>query len=131
MLGASNEYTSTVRGLKPDAKKHQTYVDVQQLTGTPLQGGKRVQFNMFLKTINRITITENLTTVLMPAIWIDEGIQLNDEMVDFLKQKLINSLRLLDIFYWMALTGGIVTGMIGFIYYAVHRRKSVKEHSLT
>uniref|UniRef100_A0A1B0A289 Sensory neuron membrane protein 2 n=1 Tax=Glossina pallidipes TaxID=7398 RepID=A0A1B0A289_GLOPL len=72
MLGASNEYTSTVRGLKPDAKKHQTYVDVQQLTGTPLQGGKRVQFNMFLKTINRITITENLTTVLMPAIWIDE-----------------------------------------------------------
>uniref|UniRef100_A0A240SWY4 lysozyme n=1 Tax=Glossina morsitans morsitans TaxID=37546 RepID=A0A240SWY4_GLOMM len=158
MLGASNEYTSTVRGLKPDAKKHQTYVDVQQvkeqtekkflLTGTPLQGGKRVQFNMFLKTINRITITENLTTVLMPAIWIDEvksnciclfkiciiffiicllniieyfqfvGIQLNDEMVHFLKQKLINSLRLLDIFYWMALTGGIITGMIGFIYYA-------------
>ncbi|KAL9905933.1 sensory neuron membrane protein 2 isoform 3-T3 [Glossina fuscipes fuscipes] len=131
MLGASNEYTSTIRGLKPDAKKHQTYVDVQQLTGTPLQGGKRVQFNMFLKTINRITITENLTTVLMPAIWIDEGIQLNDEMVDFLKQKLINNLRLLDIFYWMALAGGIVTGMIGFIYYAVHRRKSVKEHSLT
>uniref|UniRef100_A0A1A9WIY5 TAFH domain-containing protein n=2 Tax=Glossina TaxID=7393 RepID=A0A1A9WIY5_9MUSC len=72
MLGASNEYTSTIQGLKPDAKKHQTYVDVQQLTGTPLQGGKRVQFNMFLKTINRITITENLTTALMPAIWIDE-----------------------------------------------------------
>lgn len=43
-----------------------------QLTGVPLQGGKRVQFNMFLKSINRITITENLTTVLMPAIWVEE-----------------------------------------------------------
>lgn len=27
---------------------------------------------MFLKSINRITITENLTTTLMPAIWVEE-----------------------------------------------------------
>lgn len=43
-----------------------------QLTGTPLQGGKRVQFNMFLKPINQITLTENLTTSLVPTIWVEE-----------------------------------------------------------
>lgn len=31
MLGAANEYRRTVRGLRPDAKKHQTFVDVQHV----------------------------------------------------------------------------------------------------
>lgn len=31
MLGASNEYRKMIRGLKPDAKKHQTFVDVQSV----------------------------------------------------------------------------------------------------
>ncbi|XP_073836371.1 sensory neuron membrane protein 2 isoform X2 [Musca autumnalis] len=125
MLGASNEYTKTIKGLKPDAKIHQTFVDVQHLTGTPLQGGKRVQFNMFLKSINRISITENLTTSLMPAIWVEEGIQLNDEMVAFFKKRLINTLKTLDIIHWAALFGGFGVAAICLIYYVVQRRKPV------
>ncbi|CAD7002438.1 unnamed protein product [Ceratitis capitata] len=127
MLGASNEYTKMIRGLRPDAKKHQTFVDVQHLTGTPLQGGKRVQFNMFLKSINRIAITENLTTVLMPAIWVEEGIQLNSEMVAFFKKKLINSLKTLNIIHWASICGGIGVAAICLIYYVIQRRKPVAE----
>nr|QEO32906.1 sensory neuron membrane protein 2 [Delia antiqua] len=123
MLGASNEYTKMIRGLKPDAQKHQTYVDVQHLTGTPLQGGKRVQFNMFLKSINRISLTENLTTVLMPAIWVEEGIQLNNEMVAFFKKRLINTLKTLNVVHWASLCGGIGVAAMCLIYYVVHRRK--------
>ncbi|KAH8398402.1 hypothetical protein KR215_012028 [Drosophila sulfurigaster] len=127
MLGASNEYRKMIRGLKPDAKKHQTFVDVQSLTGTPLQGGKRVQFNMFLKSINRITITENLTTVLMPAIWVEEGIQLNGEMVKFFKKKLINTLKTLDIVHWVGLCGGLGIAAISLIYYIYQRGRQEEE----
>ncbi|XP_034108646.1 sensory neuron membrane protein 2 isoform X2 [Drosophila albomicans] len=127
MLGASNEYRKMIRGLKPDAKKHQTFVDVQSLTGTPLQGGKRVQFNMFLKSINRITITENLTTVLMPAIWVEEGIQLNGEMVKFFKKKLINTLKTLDIVHWVGLCGGLGIAAISLIYYIYQRGRQEDE----
>ncbi|XP_068142736.1 LOW QUALITY PROTEIN: sensory neuron membrane protein 2 [Drosophila tropicalis] len=126
MLGASNEYRKMVRGLTPDAKKHQTFVDVQSLTGTPLQGGKRVQFNMFLKSINRITITENLTTVLMPAIWVEEGIQLNGEMVAFFKKKLINTLKTLNIVHWAALCGGMGVAVICLLYYIYQRGRSAE-----
>ncbi|XP_036672331.1 sensory neuron membrane protein 2 isoform X2 [Drosophila suzukii] len=126
MLGASNEYRKMIRGLKPDAKKHQTFVDVQSLTGTPLQGGKRVQFNMFLKSINRIGITENLPTVLMPAIWVEEGIQLNGEMVAFFKKKLINTLKTLNIVHWATLCGGIGVAVICLIYY-VYQKGRVEE----
>ncbi|XP_052846716.1 sensory neuron membrane protein 2 isoform X1 [Drosophila gunungcola] len=126
MLGASNEYRKMIRGLKPDAKKHQTFVDVQSLTGTPLQGGKRVQFNMFLKSINRIGITENLPTVLMPAIWVEEGIQLNGEMVAFFKKKLINTLKTLNIVHWATLCGGIGLAVICLIYY-IYQKGRVEE----
>ncbi|XP_039229640.1 sensory neuron membrane protein 2 isoform X3 [Drosophila yakuba] len=126
MLGASNEYRKMIRGLKPDAKKHQTFVDVQSLTGTPLQGGKRVQFNMFLKSINRIGITENLPTVLMPAIWVEEGIQLNGEMVAFFKKKLINTLKTLNIVHWATLCGGIGVAVMCLIYYIYQRGRVVE-----
>ncbi|XP_016969029.1 sensory neuron membrane protein 2 isoform X3 [Drosophila rhopaloa] len=126
MLGASNEYRKMIRGLKPDAKKHQTFVDVQSLTGTPLQGGKRVQFNMFLKSINRIGITENLPTVLMPAIWVEEGIQLNGEMVAFFKKKLINTLKTLNIVHWATLCGGIGVAVMCLIYY-IYQKGRVEE----
>lgn len=126
MLGASNEYRKMIRGLKPDAKKHQTFVDVQSLTGTPLQGGKRVQFNMFLKSINRIGITENLPTVLMPAIWVEEGIQLNGEMVAFFKKKLINTLKTLNIVHWATLCGGIGVAVACLIYYIYQRGRVVE-----
>ncbi|XP_064544794.1 sensory neuron membrane protein 2 isoform X2 [Drosophila montana] len=126
MLGASNEYRKMIRGLKPDAKKHQTFVDVQTLTGTPLQGGKRVQFNMFLKSINRISITENLTTVLMPAIWVEEGIQLNGEMVKFFKKKLINTLKTLDIVHWAGLCGGMGVAVLSLLYYTYQRGRPAK-----
>ncbi|XP_055846378.1 sensory neuron membrane protein 2 isoform X1 [Episyrphus balteatus] len=127
MLGASNEYSKMIRGLKPDVKKHQTYVDVQYLTGTPLQGGKRVQFNMFLKSINRITLTENLTTVLMPAIWVDEGIQLNAESVQLLKSKLLNSLNILNIIHWSMLCAGIAITLTSTMFYFAFRNKPEDE----
>lgn len=43
-----------------------------QNTGYPIRGGKRVQFNMFLRAIDQIDITKNLLTVLLPILWIDE-----------------------------------------------------------
>lgn len=127
MLGASKEYSKMIRGFKPDEKKHQTYVDVQYLTGTPLQGGKRVQFNMFLKSINKITLTENLTTVLMPTIWVDEGIQLNAESVQLLKSKLLNSLNILNIVKWSLLCAGIALTATSTMFYFAFRNKPEDE----
>lgn len=37
-----------------------------------MRGGKRVQFNMFVRKIDQIDLTQNLRTVLMPMLWVDE-----------------------------------------------------------
>ncbi|XP_055380715.1 sensory neuron membrane protein 2 [Condylostylus longicornis] len=117
MLGAANEYNTMVHGLKPNMKKHKTFVDVEINTGIPLRGGKRIQFNMFLKPIKRIKLTENLRISLVPSIWIEEGIALSPQMVRTLKSKLINTLDILNTIYLTILVSGVgLTIMSSFLY---------------
>ncbi|CAD7081921.1 unnamed protein product [Hermetia illucens] len=125
MLGAAQEYRKLVKGLEPNLKKHETFIEVQHLTGTPLQGGKRVQFNMFLKPINQITLTENLTTSLVPTIWVEEGIALNQEMVNVLKKSLINTLAVLDIVHYTLFIAGIIVAVVSVVIFISQRQKRV------
>lgn len=87
MFGTAAEYR-TINGLKPDAKKHLIFADIEpvcidsigiefqmfdkfgyfvQNTGYPVRGAKRLQLNMFLKRINQIDVTEKLQTALFPV----------------------------------------------------------------
>ena len=89
-----------------------------QHTGTPLRGGKKVQFNMFLRKIDRITVTENLRTTLFPVLWVEEGIELNDDMVNLIKGDLVNVLILLDFVQWTLIGFGsaLAVGMFSYFF---------------
>lgn len=53
-----------------------------------------------------------------------QGIQLNDEMVAFFKERLINTLKTLNIIHWASLFGGFGFAAICLIYYVVNRRET-------
>ncbi|XP_065087461.1 sensory neuron membrane protein 2 isoform X2 [Ochlerotatus camptorhynchus] len=124
MMGAAQEYTSLIDGLHPDPEKHQIFVDVEPLTGTPLNGGKRVQFNMFLRRIDSIRLTDRLQTTLFPVLWIEEGIALNEDMVKLIDDSLMKILTLLDIVQWVMIGSGLVLAIIMPIVYFTKRRPS-------
>lgn len=71
-LETATEYTSLIDGLTPDEDKHRTFVTVEKNSGTPLKGGKRVQFNMFLSNDRDFPLTRTLPRVLLPLLWVDE-----------------------------------------------------------
>jgi lysosome membrane protein 2 len=52
---ADPRYNLMVDGLEPNEEKHNIFLDVEPRTGAPLNGGKRLQFNMFLKKIDQIS----------------------------------------------------------------------------
>jgi lysosome membrane protein 2 len=54
-LDADNRYGLLIEGLNPTQEKHGIFMDIEPMTGTPLRGGKRMQFNMFLKQIDKIS----------------------------------------------------------------------------
>lgn len=43
-----------------------------QLTGTPVKVSKRMQFNMFIGPVERVTLMRNIKTALHPIFWIEE-----------------------------------------------------------
>uniref|UniRef100_A0A8D8NYF0 Sensory neuron membrane protein 2 n=4 Tax=Culex pipiens TaxID=7175 RepID=A0A8D8NYF0_CULPI len=124
MMGAAEEYTSLIDGMHPNPEKHQIFVDVEPLTGTPLNGGKRVQFNMFLRRIDSIRLTDRLPTTLFPVLWIEEGIALNEDMVKLIDDSLMKILTILDIVQWTMIAIGLFLAISMPILYFTKRRPS-------
>ncbi|XP_053689569.1 sensory neuron membrane protein 2 isoform X2 [Sabethes cyaneus] len=122
MMGADEQYSSLIEGFHPDPEKHQIFVDVEPLTGTPLNGGKRVQFNMFLRRIDSIRLTDRLQTTLFPVLWIEEGISLNEDMVKLIDDSLMKILTLLDIIQWSMIGAGLLLAIVMPIVYFAKRK---------
>jgi len=65
-----------VKGLKPDLRKHESYIDVDPVTGVALKGRKRLQINAYVR--RHKTGHKNKDTV-VPIMWIEEGQDITDE----------------------------------------------------
>jgi hypothetical protein len=144
---ADPRYNLMVDGLEPNEEKHNIFLDVEPRTGAPLNGGKRLQFNMFLKKIDQISetfslpmlrtrtqflfflaLTENFKNPrLFPVLWVEESIELNDELVGMIKSDLINVLRLIDILQWtfVGIGAALFVGML--IWFFIARKKRVNK----
>lgn len=88
------------------------------MTGTPLYAKKRFQFSFPMHKVNKIDISQNLPTVLLPFIWVEEGIELPDFLITKLNNELFRVLKFLDVVRWLItiLGAGIVSGGVGLYY---------------
>lgn len=144
-LDTSEEYTSLVEGLNPDPELHKTMVILepvrvllptryrsshiciniflisQQNTGNPLVGHKRAQFNMFIRPIPGFESMANIKTALIPILWVDEGILLNEEMITLMRTTLIDRLVLVDVLHWVLFGGGLAIFVVFLIWYLCTR----------
>lgn len=84
-------------------------------------GHKRAQFNMFIRPITGVEVTQNIRTALVPIVWVDEGILLNEDMVNLLKETLINRLVLVDVLHWVLFGGGLAIFVVFLIWYLCTR----------
>ncbi|KAJ8737630.1 hypothetical protein PYW08_000225 [Mythimna loreyi] len=97
-LFADIRYRDSVIGMRPHEESHKIFIDIEPNTGTPIRGAKRAQFNIFSRSVRSIPPTQNLRTALVPILWIEEAINLPSEFVEELSDRLLSSLRLVDIF---------------------------------
>lgn len=86
---------------------------------------------MFIKKVNQIDVTQKLQTVLMPILWLDEGIELNDEMQSMIKDRLLIVLLVLKIIYYALMAGGAVVFIVCSTWYLIRRQSSTKITPLT
>ncbi|XP_020706323.2 sensory neuron membrane protein 2-like isoform X2 [Athalia rosae] len=72
-LYGAESILSSIRGIRPDPKKHAAYVIIEPLTGTPLVGTKKMQLNMILQQ-QQVRLLANVSRAVFPLVWVDEGL---------------------------------------------------------
>lgn len=84
---------------------------------------------MFLRKVDSIALTKNLKTTLFPIVWVDEGIELNDKMVDMVNSGLINVLFYLEMVQWGSVGIGLVL-IVACSAWFVMKHKKVRSQSV-
>lgn len=96
-----------------------------------MRAAKRVQLNMFIKKVNQIDVTQKLPTALLPILWIDEGIELNEELQKMIKNRLLIILLLLKIVHYTLVAGGILVFIVFSIWYLIRRHQQQSSTKIT
>nr|QMS80369.1 sensory neuron membrane protein [Histia rhodope] len=120
---ASEEILSYIaEGIDAVKEKHKSYVYIDPSTGVPLDGLKRLQFNIELRKIPNIKQFENVKTGLFPLLWIEEGAVLPESLLSELRQG-HTMIKYVEVFRWVLLAVAlIVTAVSGYL---VARAKSL------
>ncbi|CAH0389943.1 unnamed protein product [Bemisia tabaci] len=127
----SRVYSRTIEGLKPDPQKHDTYMDLEQYTGTPLRGYRRFQINMFLRKNEHVRILNKVPTALVPIVWLDEGCELTEKEIDLVNSLLYNILRIIAAVKWLWMTVGVLLVLAGPAMFVYKRLKEQNENAQT
>ncbi|KAL0839273.1 hypothetical protein ABMA28_016032 [Loxostege sticticalis] len=73
-------------GVSPDKEKHNTFVYLEPVTGVVLKGVRRLQFNIELRNMEMVPQLEKVSTGLFPLLWIEEGAELPESVLQELRQ---------------------------------------------
>uniref|UniRef100_A0A669D416 Scavenger receptor class B, member 2a n=1 Tax=Oreochromis niloticus TaxID=8128 RepID=A0A669D416_ORENI len=76
---ADRAYINAIDGLNPNKEEHETYFDLQPMTGVPIRACKRAQLNMILKRVAGFPKTKNITETIFPIMFVNEMATIDDE----------------------------------------------------
>lgn len=99
-----------VEGLTPSAANHDTFIDIEPMTGAVLRVRRRLQVNAELFPSDAFEASKSLNgTIIHPWIWIDQSIVVPDDLAQKLENKLTKIVRMVRILCYAALiTGPII-----------------------
>nr|ALG36152.1 sensory neuron membrane protein 1 [Sclerodermus sp. MQW-2015] len=111
------KYLKLVKGLEPDESKHAITMDFEPMTATPINGRKRLQFNIMVEPVEKFKLMKNFPSCLFPLFWVEEGILLDDMFVNKVKV-VFKAMMAVAILKWLNVLGGLgMCGASGYLYY--------------
>lgn len=102
---------NAVDGMAPLASAHDTFIDIEPMTGAVLRVSRRLQVNVEMVTHEGFEASKvlNKKHLIHPFIWLDQSITIPDELAQKLENKLTKMVRLVRISCYSALiTGPII-----------------------
>lgn len=84
-LDASDYYRKQLNGLHPNRTKHESYIDIEPQTGTPVDFIARIQVNVDLQTAG--TSQPKMASLIMPTMWQSLAIHITPEIANTIEQQ--------------------------------------------
>ncbi|XP_067413141.1 lysosome membrane protein 2 isoform X2 [Emydura macquarii macquarii] len=121
---ADEKYVKDIKGMHPRKEDHETFLDINPLTGMLVRAAKRMQINVYVRKLDEFIETGSVRTLVFPVVHVNESVLIDDASAKKLKNVLFEATVVTSIpFIIMAL--GIILG-VGFIVF-VCRPPGTKE----
>ncbi|GCB71273.1 hypothetical protein scyTo_0001509 [Scyliorhinus torazame] len=97
-LYATDKIVNAVDGLSPNKEEHETFLDVEPVTGFTLRVAKRIQINLMFKPSKKIKILKNIKEpIFFPLVWLNETGTVDDETAKVFRGSLTTPMTALGI----------------------------------
>ncbi|XP_004647481.1 lysosome membrane protein 2 [Octodon degus] len=122
---ADERFISAIQGLHPNKEDHETFVDINPLTGIILRAAKRFQINIYVQKLDDFIETGDIRTMVFPVMYLNESVLIDKETARRLKSVINTTLIITNIPY-IIMALGVLFGLI-FTWLACRGQQSMDE----
>lgn len=108
-------------GLKPNKDLHETYLDIEPMTGSVFRAASRAQMNAFveqaaLEVVDR-SIIGHMSPMVAPLLWLEESVEIDEKSSNEFKSQLLNLVQKAKRTFIYSIVVGCVTAIVVCIQY--------------
>ncbi|XP_037685945.1 lysosome membrane protein 2 [Choloepus didactylus] len=122
---ADEKFVSAIAGIHPNKEYHETFVDINPLTGIILRAAKRFQINIYVRKLDAFVETGNIRTMVFPVMYLNETVLIDEETASRLRSVINTTLVITNIPY-IIMALGVFFGLI-FTWLACRGQGSMDE----
>ncbi|XP_062268681.1 lysosome membrane protein 2c [Platichthys flesus] len=112
---ADEQIVNDVFGMVPKKEYHETFIDINPLTGIILQAAKRLQINVYVEQLPAFSQTGNVRTVVFPVVYLNESVVLDDTSILKLRAIALEQNVVVNIPFMLIGVGIILGGIFMFL----------------
>ncbi|NXE45680.1 CD36 protein, partial [Casuarius casuarius] len=126
-LHASDSILHDVEGLSPNEEEHETFLDVEPITGFTLQFAKRLQVNLLVKPAAKIeALSKVQKPYVFPLLWLNETAVIGDVKAEMFRNRVTNRVQMLSLLQMVLIIAGSVLFLAFMVSYFICRSKKLK-----
>ncbi|XP_044536039.1 lysosome membrane protein 2 isoform X1 [Gracilinanus agilis] len=122
---ADEKFISAIKGMNPNKEDHETFLDLNPLTGIILRGSKRLQVNIYVRHIDGFDETGNIKSLVFPVMYLNESVLIDKDSATKLKS-VINTTMVITNIPYIIMALGVFLGLI-FTWMACKGQGSAEE----
>ncbi|XP_075058842.1 lysosome membrane protein 2 [Mixophyes fleayi] len=111
---ADESVINSIIGINPNKQDHETFLDINPLTGVLVQAAKRMQVNVYVRKIDDFEITHNIQTLFFPVMHLNESVLIDNKSAEDLRS-ILNKSRLVANIPFIIMALGIIFGIVFLI----------------